>query len=227
MLRSSKRSLKKLRTDNRGLSIIELVIVIAIMAVLLGLIGVSVNMLIGTEAKQAAKKMDAQLNDIKTGAMTRAGEYLIVRYIKVTSGDERDMAKKGVDKSGFYAEKHISTITNNGDPNSPASNSPAPGSVKYEYLDEVEYTRIGSNKVTFTVEGNEILSDGSNGYKLEFDRRTGRILKSSLVDIAGSGLTATYTESSDVTLTEMDFKAGVRTYTIEFNATTGKHTIKK
>ena len=231
MLRSSNTFDCKKR-DDRGLSIVELIIVIAIMAVLLGLLGLSLNMLIGTEAKQAAQKMDAQLNDIKTGAMTRASEYMVVRYIDVDAANaatQKAMAEAGVDKSGFYAEKHISTITN-GDAGSPApSDASISGSVKVDY-GGVEYTRLGSKKVEVKIEGNEITASdvgGGTGFKLEYDRRTGRILKSALVTMSGTGTSATYTETGDVDLSEMTFKAGLRTYTIEFNSTTGKHVVKK
>lgn len=226
MLRLSNSFNRLKKGDNRGLSIVELIIVIAIMSVLLGLLGLSINMLVGTEAKQAAKKMDAQLNDVKTGAMTRASEYMIVRYIDVDAANkttQQAMAEQGVDKSGFYAEKHISTITN-GDPGSP---TPAvAGSVKVDY-GGVEYTRIGSKKVEIKVEGNEIKSDGSNAYKLEFDRKTGRILVSNLGTISGSIDAPVFTDGSDVALTNMTFKAGLRTYQIDFSASTGKHTMAK
>ncbi|MCR4755124.1 MAG: prepilin-type N-terminal cleavage/methylation domain-containing protein [Lachnospiraceae bacterium] len=232
MLRLSSKINRTKKGDNRGLSIVELIIVIAIMSVLLGLLGLSINMLVGAEAKQAVKKMDAQLNDVKTGAMTRASEYMVVRYIDVDAANkatQKAMAEQGVDKSGFYAEKHISTITN-GDAGSPAPTDPAvAGSVKVDY-GGVEYTRIGSKKVEIKVEGNEITAadvGGGTGYKLEYDRKTGRILTSKLVSISGTGLTATYTDGSDVALTNMTFKAGLRTYQIDFSASTGKHTIAK
>ncbi|MBR5360571.1 MAG: hypothetical protein IK123_06750, partial [Lachnospiraceae bacterium] len=162
----------------------------------------------------------------------RASEYMIVRYIDVDSANaatQKAMAEAGVDKSGFYAEKHISTITN-GDSGSPDPSDPSiAGSVKVDY-GGVEYTRLGSKKVEVKVEGNEIPAsdaDGTTGFKLEYDRRTGRILKSALVTMSGAGTSATYTEAGDIDLSEMTFKAGLRTYTIEFNATTGKHNVKK
>ena len=207
------------KKDNRGLSIVELVIVIAIMAVLLGVLGFSLSMLIGNEAKQASSKMDAQLNDIKMGAMSRAGEYMVVRYIDINAADkstQKAMAELGVDKPGFYTEKHISTI-NNSETN-----------LKMDY-GGVEYTRIASKKVEINIEGREILADGTNAARIEYDRKTGRLKDVEILVADGTptpiaaGVAATETFS----LNEMTFKAGLRTYEIDFNSETGRHTLVK
>ena len=97
------------RNDNRGLSIVELVIVIAIIAVMLTGAVISVSLLFGTEAKQAAAKTEAQLNNIKTEAMSRYSEYMVIRYISEEDPD------KGVDKPGYYAIKTAYTIDNAAD----------------------------------------------------------------------------------------------------------------
>ncbi len=221
MLTSTKRSfqlhnrVKENASDNKGLSIVELIVVIAIMAVLIGLLGMSLSLLFGTEASQAARKTEAQLNDAKTGAMTRAAEYMVIRYIDIDGADQEAMAKLGVDRSGFYAEKHISTLTN------------SDSSLKKDY-GGVEYTRIASSKVTIMVGDTEILSDGSNGVKIEFDRRTGRLYDAQFV--AADGLPSvtgvdTSSPTSSAELNKMTFKAGLRTYEIDFDPVTGRHAI--
>ncbi|GEM_PF-3466781 len=231
MLTSTKISFKlhnraKMRaTDNKGLSIVELIVVIAIMAVLIGLLGMSLSALFGTEASQAARKTEAQLNDAKTGAMTRAAEYMVIRYIDIDvdidgdgdidGEDQETMAKFGVDRSGFYAEKHISTLTN------------SDSSLKKDY-GGVEYTRIASSKVTIKVGDTEILSDGSNGVKIEYDRRTGRLYDADFVTADGKASATgvdTSSPTSSMELTKMTFKAGMRTYEIDFDPVTGRHTI--
>ena len=221
MLTSTKISFKlhnraKMRaTDNKGLSIVELIVVIAIMAALIGLLGMSLSALLGTEASQAARKTEAQLNDAKTGAMTRAAEYMVIRYIDIDGEDQETMAKLGVDRSGFYAEKHISTLTN------------SDSSLKKDY-GGVEYTRIASSKVTIKVGDTEILSDGSNGVKIEYDRRTGRLYDADFVTADGKASATgvdTSSPTSSMELTKMTFKAGMRTYEIDFDPVTGRHTI--
>lgn len=214
-------------SDNRGLTIVELVIVIAIMAVLLGVMGFSLSMLVGTEAKQAATKMDAQLNDIKTGAMSRASEYMVIRYIDFDAADhdtQEAMAKLGADRSGYYAEKRVDTITN--DP----TQAIATDSVKWTYED-VELARIGSKKVDITIAGTTILTDGSNGVRIEYDRRTGRLLDAVVVLFGSNANVVTnaigFTEDSTATLDKMTFKAGMRTYEIDIDAETGKHKLVK
>ena len=215
----------KLNKDDRGLSIVELVIVIAIMAILLGVLGLSINMLIGAEARQAAKKMDAQLNDIKTGAMTRASEYLILRYIDVDAEDkdtQKEMAELGIDKAGYYCEKHIATITN-ADNNSP---DPSSGTgIKVDY-GGVEYTRIGSKRVTITVNDTELSDAGTDGIYIEYDRRTGRLEDVRFVGITGSNKAPTFSEGSSEALNTITFESGFAHYEIEFDPETGRHTNK-
>lgn len=219
----------KLNTDNRGLSLVELVIVIAIMAVLLGVLGFSLSMLFSTEARQASNKMNAQLNDVKTGAMSRASEYLVLRYIDVDSTNKATqaaMAELGVDKSGYYCEKHISTITN-GDSGSPApSDVSVPGSVKVDY-GGVEYTRIGSKRVDISVNGNQISNAGTDGVYIEYDRKTGRLEDVQYVTIGGTIAAPSFAVTSGEQLNDMTFKSGLREYKITFDAETGKHTLGK
>lgn len=86
-----------MRNDNRGLSLVELIVVIAIMAVMIGGVGLSIQMLSGAEAKQAAMKLDSELNDIKTGAMSRAGEEMTIKYIDAVdeeSGVPKDIVRR-------------------------------------------------------------------------------------------------------------------------------------
>ena len=149
--------------DNRGLSLLELIVVIAIMAVLIGAAGFGLSLLVGTEARQAVYKMEAQLNDTKTGTLTKAGEDLVVRYIDVSSNAD-DWALKGVDKSGYYADKCLYTIIMN-----------APGSnMKQQYSDKHEYSYIGAKKVDIDVflSSGQVKIDSTNAIRIRFKRRT-------------------------------------------------------
>lgn len=224
------------QVNNRGLSLIELIVVIAMLAILVGIVGVSLNYLNGPEASRAVSSMDAELNEAKTGAMSRDSEYIILRYITLPNradyGTEADYnlvkqqyTDSGITSEGFYAEKHISTIRNEED--------------KTLDFDSVEYTMIASKKVTIKYnasradadDGTEILKDGSNAIRIEFDRSTGRLKKlrvGSLSADSRSGYlkvdSSAWSEPGDIS--NLTFKCGLRQGAIEFIPLTGKHFIK-
>lgn len=204
--------------DNKGLSLIELIVVIAIMAVLIGGSIFGLSMLLGVEARSACKSMDAQLNDIKTGAMSRASECMYIYYIDVPSGDEDAYAQKGIDSPGFYADKRIETIDNT--------------TTIVQPIGDSEYSRIGAKKVTIkaTIGGTdyEIKNDGTTGIMLEFDRKSGKLKNAQMGTMSGTSSSAdgTWSSSGDGVITKMTFESGVRTYTITFDAEVGTHKIE-
>lgn len=212
---------------DRGFSLIELIVVIAIMVVMLGIIGYSLGMLLGAEARQGARKMDAQLNDIKTGAMSRAAEYMLVGYIdldddgdgKVSKAEQNSWAAVGVDKPGYYAVKSIATIDNATD--------------ILKAVEGVEYNRIGSSKVTIALgNGDTLAVDDNSAFKIEYKRSTGELEKILVgtMSVTSDGKSSSFSEDHSVDITEttdsMTFTSGMRTYTITFTEGTGKHTLQ-
>ena len=63
----------RLKTNQKGFSLLEMVIVVAIMGVLMGLIGVSLSYLNRTNLKQALNNTIGVMDTAKTTAMTKAG----------------------------------------------------------------------------------------------------------------------------------------------------------
>lgn len=197
--------------NNKGLSLVELIVVIAIMAVMLGAGGFTLSMLSSAEAKQGIQKMVAQLNDVKTGTMTKASEELVVRYIEVTDSNKEAWTKVGVDKTGYYADKCIYTIMNK------------PGSVKTPYNDKHEYSFICSGKVEIKVNGTYKLEKAdSTAVRLTFNRRTGELEPVE----TGSISSDTFSGSPAGEIKNMTFKCGLRTYTLTFDAKAGRYEIE-
>ena len=192
------------KDDNRGLSLVELVIVIAIITVMIVGAVIGISLLFSTEARQAASKTESQLNNVKTEAMSRYSEYMVIRYISETDGT------KGVDSPGYYAVKTAYTIDNTAD-------------IKRSLPGE-EYTRLGSRKVEITVNGSDILeSDGSNYLKIEFDRATGKLINCEMDSVTNAGdVDGGALGGTAVTLNKIEFTSGLRTYTITFDKF-GKH----
>ena len=199
----------------------ELIVVIAIMAVLIGAAGFGLSLLVGTEAKQAVYKTEAQLNDVKTGTLTKAGEDLVIRYISVPDKktdptNYEAYAKVGIEKSGYYADKSIYTIV---------YNKPTDTTMRKNYTDMHEYSYIGARKVTITVYyGGKTKELGTDtALKIVFNRRTGALED---IEIGGNyGIDSSFTGSDKGAIEKIEFKAGMRTYTMTFTPITGKYDI--
>lgn len=77
-MRKIKSASKKL--NNKGFSLLELLIVVAIMAVVSGLIVVGINVLGSADSKKMSKTLYSDLNNLKTKTLTVNGNwYMIVR----------------------------------------------------------------------------------------------------------------------------------------------------
>lgn len=76
--------MKKLNIDNRGFSLIEMIIVVSIMSVMLGVIGYGVSLSSGKPAEECAKKLSAAISHGRTATMGKYRNVIIVR--KETDG---------------------------------------------------------------------------------------------------------------------------------------------
>ena len=63
---------------NRGFTLIELIVVVAIMTVLLGVMVPSMNSILGFKAKRAANSITAALDETKTQAMSRLAAEVVI-----------------------------------------------------------------------------------------------------------------------------------------------------
>lgn len=206
---------------NSGFSLVELIVVIAIMAVMIGGGVITLAMLTGAEAKQGAKKMEAQLNDIKTGAMSRAGEFMIVRYIEVNDSNKDALAKIGIEKSGYYAEKRATTITN-------AKN------IVVDYSTDPEFSLIGSKKLAIIANYDDddkkfelnYNTKPNNAIRIEYNRGNGTLKSVKTGTVSSNAADATFTEGSEITLEKFEFQQvsgrGLH-YIMEFDPVTSKH----
>lgn len=204
-----------IRKNNKGFSLVELIVVLAIMAVMIGIGGFTLSLMIGGEAKQAATKLNAQLNDVKTGAMSRYDEYMIVSYVDVASyADKKTAAADGVPESGFYVDKHMATIRDT-------------SSIRQDITADTEKARIGSATVKMTVVtsgGSYVLtspkiSGDVDAVRIGYDRATGKL--SDVYVGTASDLTTGGTNAGQIQ--EITFEGGSKTYTITFVSETGKH----
>ena len=70
------------KTDNRGISLVELVVVISIMVVMIGIISLSLSIMFTRDANYVASRIDDELSEARMYSMSRAGAYTYVLHIE-------------------------------------------------------------------------------------------------------------------------------------------------
>lgn len=84
---------KRYKTDNLGFSLVELIIVVAIMSLFLGVAGYGLSLSSGKPAEECARKLAAC---IQHGRTTTMGKYRNVITISKESGSERTVVREDV-----------------------------------------------------------------------------------------------------------------------------------
>ena len=148
--------------NNKGFSLIELVVVIAIMSIMVGFLVVSMSTVFGTKAQECAEKVSAKIDSVKTGSVSLYNETMILKY----------------DTDGYYTECGVFTIDKYA--NSVAASDPEIRKVGAKNVVVKAYTTDG---VEYNV--------ASNSITISFDRSSGAFAQAQvngnpLVD--GSGL---------------------------------------
>ncbi len=186
-----------MKKNNKGLSLVELIVVIALMAVLIGLTTLSISLLFGTQAKACAQNVSGMLNETKTGCMSRYDETMTLSYRPKTDPDE------AIISDGYYSENFVSTIGSN------AQEMP---------VGDSQIRKMGTSRVVITV----YLTDGSSfelgqteKITISFKRASGAFDK---VVVNGT--------EKDAYIDKMTFQSGLRTFTITMVPETGKHTLQ-
>ncbi len=206
------------KSNNKGFSLIELVVIIAIMALGIGVVSLSVSLVTGAQARKAFEKMESQLDEAKTGAMSRFDETLTITYkTKDTSVDLTTGSGTGnQDQDGFYAVKELMTLKAKPD----LSDSTKIMADKQSLGTEQVY--LSDDRVEMTIYFKDA-SGAEESYLIEnggsvvfsFERATGLYKDIQITKADGS------TRSGQPVAFEA--KSGMRTYRMEFVPETGKH----
>jgi prepilin-type N-terminal cleavage/methylation domain-containing protein len=68
------------RLNNRGLTLVEIVVVVAILAIASSIVWMSINTIFGLEAKKTAKELYGAIEKVKVQQMTKAGASYLHLY---------------------------------------------------------------------------------------------------------------------------------------------------
>jgi len=148
--------------NNKGFSLIELVVVIAIMAILVGLIVVSLSSVFGTKALECAEKVSAKIDSVKTGSVSLYNETMVLKY----------------DTDGYYTECGVFTIDKYA--NSVAASNPEIRKVGAKNVVVKAYTTNGAE-----------YNVASDNITISFDRSSGAFAQARVNNILlvdGSGV---------------------------------------
>ncbi len=142
---------RRISKNNRGFSLVELIIVIAIIAALIGTVILSVSMVFSANAKACSNDLQRAVADCKVTTMGKAKAWLVVY--------------RG-DNGRIYSQMHIMEQKEGG----------AVGELE-EITEEAQ--KIGGNRVSVTYRINggtddiELPTGADNGIRIEFDRSSG------------------------------------------------------
>lgn len=150
--------MKRLETDDRGFSLVEIIIVVTIMSVLIGVVGYGLSLSDGKPADECARKMAAV---IQHGRTTTMGKYRNRIHIKNDGGkimvEEEIVTNVTKDAGGSEIEDKITRSSTVG----------GRGVV-------VEYSTDGGTSYTELTDGSEIV--------LSFDAGSGGLKQTKLAD---------------------------------------------
>lgn len=186
-----------MRKDNKGFSMVELVIVIALIAVLGSVLVYSFSLVTGQEARQCANNISTVLDKAKNYSLTKSASS--DAYVEISK-----------EASGEYVATYYA-------PDSPINDSAVPGSADYVQL---ENENIGKRtvRVTVSLEGgasSEI--NETTSLRIYYDRVSGAFKEA--VIVSGTSETKAY-------CSQIEIVRG-RTYRISFFNPTGKHTLER
>lgn len=183
--------------DNKGFSLIELVVVIALMALLVGVLGYSFSLVTGQEAKQCANNLGTALDRAKNYALTKSGSS--DAYMEITRDTDETILVTYYVPAKAWAKNAV------------------PGSADYVAIDS---QTIGKKavQVTFSLtDAGEVSLTSGTSFRVYYDRISGAVKKVVWV----SGGTQTEDHCGQITISRG------KTYRLTLIEATGKHSLER
>lgn len=94
--------MKKQSSDNRGFSLVEIIVVVSILSIMMGVVGYGFNMTNGKPAEQCAKRLTVAISNARTNAMGKYGNEITIKK----DGDVLKVHEKIItDRDGAFFER--------------------------------------------------------------------------------------------------------------------------
>lgn len=93
--------------SNKGVTLLELMVVVVIIGILAGAAGLSISAIGAVSAKKAAAQLNSYLSTVRTKCMTRAGAPYAVIYVE--DGEIKGTYYEYKDKDNEYSETDVIT----------------------------------------------------------------------------------------------------------------------
>lgn len=158
--------------NNKGFSLIELIIVISIVAIMTGFLAIGISSAFGLGAKECARKIDSYLKETKTISLSK---------------DKQELTIYQHSNGKYYADFVVYKLAK--DPDTSAT-------IMVPSVTRTE--EIGKKNVTITcffADGSSVVINGSNSVTLGFNRSSGAFEPAK----KNNATTSTYCEKIEVT----------------------------
>ena len=105
----------RMKQDNRGISFVELMIVVAIMSIIIGITGFGINMISGKAADECAQKITYSMQNSRTKAMGKFSlEYILYRdsdnLIKIKEIIQNGPTDTAVETVATVGDKDVTVV---------------------------------------------------------------------------------------------------------------------
>lgn len=183
--------------ENKGFSLIEAIVVMAIMALLTGMVTYSFGLVTGQEARQCANNLSAAMDKAKSYALSKSGSS--DAYLEILRDADQSIMVR------FYI------------PQNPVVTGAVPGTADYLLFEEQKVGKRAVEVICNMVDGTAFPITETAHIRIYYDRISGAFKQAIMVDTGVE--TAAY--CNNITISRG------KTYQIQFINATGKHILDR
>jgi len=183
------------RLGNEGVTLVEILVVISIMAILTGAVSMGISLAFSKDAAQCASKLNDAISEARMLSMSKEGDFAL----KITTADGKYLA---VISGGINKEQSDGTTTYN-----------------ETYREEISLEGDSASKKIKSIvynSGGSAISD-SNEVTIVFDKTKGNVYKVNGVKLAE--------DANSIMTFDITPQRGTRTAKVSLVTSTGKHTV--